>query len=149
MEILGADVNIIAVIISSVLAFILGALWYTPVLFGNMWMKLVGIKPEDQNKEGSKAFAIAMVIGFLIVTLMLFGFAVIRSWLLPQVAVVLQNDSAIVISVFIAFIVSLFTLLPSNWLNDNYEGKSIKLTALNVGYQFLTLVIGAVVLSVM
>jgi preprotein translocase subunit SecF len=28
---------------------VIGAIWYSPVLFGNVWMRLVGLKPEKMK----------------------------------------------------------------------------------------------------
>ncbi|NBC66602.1 MAG: DUF1761 family protein, partial [Bacteroidetes bacterium] len=35
-----ASLNWLSIIAATVVYFILGALWYSPVLFGNIWMKL-------------------------------------------------------------------------------------------------------------
>ena len=41
-----AGVNWIAVIVATVAAFILGAVWYSKALFGNQWMQEVGLTEE-------------------------------------------------------------------------------------------------------
>src|SRR5437667_249954 len=37
-----ANVNIVAVLVAALLTFVLGAFWYSPVLFARQWMLLVG-----------------------------------------------------------------------------------------------------------
>lgn len=144
MEILGVELNLLALIISIVLAFAVGAAWYTQILFGKTWLKLVGLSPKQQEQGMVRS----MVVGFILIALMVFGYAMMLGWLALPVALVLQNDSAIVIAVFIAVVMWVFTFLPSNWLNDNYEGKSWKLTAINAVYQLVVLLIPAVVFAV-
>ena len=39
--------NILAFLVCIVSNMILGALWYSPVLFGKVWLNLIGKKPED------------------------------------------------------------------------------------------------------
>src|SRR5437879_10101111 len=41
-----ANVNILAVIVAAVLTFVLGAVWYSPVMFAKQWMAAQGYTPE-------------------------------------------------------------------------------------------------------
>src|SRR6476620_8970299 len=43
-------VNLLAVLASAVATMVLGFLWYSPVLFANPWMKLMGYDPNDKEK---------------------------------------------------------------------------------------------------
>ena len=43
------EINFTLIIIATVIQFVLGALWYSPVLFGNIWMKIMGA--EKYSKE--------------------------------------------------------------------------------------------------
>ena len=62
------EVNYIAVVLMTVLAFALSALWYSPVLFGNTWMKIMGAdkysKEEIANmqKQMMPMYALQFVI---------------------------------------------------------------------------------------
>ena len=63
-------VNYIAVVVAAAAIFILGGLWYSPVLFAKRWVKLIG-KTEEEMKAGSSApaplmFLAAFVCGFLV-----------------------------------------------------------------------------------
>jgi hypothetical protein len=44
-----AGVNWLAVLVATITAFILGALWYSKALFGNAWMQEVGLTEEAVN----------------------------------------------------------------------------------------------------
>jgi hypothetical protein len=40
------EINYLAVVVAAVAAFIVGAVWYSPLLFGNVYMKLRGLDPS-------------------------------------------------------------------------------------------------------
>lgn len=56
-----ASLNIYPIIVSAIVAMVLGALWYSPLLFGNAWMKALG-KTKDQLGA-----AVPAMIGSLVV----------------------------------------------------------------------------------
>ena len=51
--------NHIAIIIAAVSSFMLGGLWYSPVLFGKLWLKESGVDPQ-QGHPG-KIFGLSFV----------------------------------------------------------------------------------------
>ena len=59
------QVNLVPVAIAGVSAMVTGSLWYGP-LFGNSWMKIVGIKKEDVNKKEMPKLYGIMFLGALI-----------------------------------------------------------------------------------
>ena len=42
-------VNYFAVLLAGIVTFVLGALWYSPVMFGKEWMKLADVKKAKNN----------------------------------------------------------------------------------------------------
>lgn len=65
-------INYVAVVAASVIAIIIGSLWYGPV-FGKPWMKLMGIKPEtvDKKQKGmGKTYAL-MALGTFVMAYVL------------------------------------------------------------------------------
>ena len=42
--------NYLAIFVVALGVYVLGALWYSPLLFGNQWMKLVGFSKKDMEK---------------------------------------------------------------------------------------------------
>lgn len=47
------DINLTAVLITTILSMIIGSLWYSPLLFGRMWMKAMKVT-EKQIKDAKK-----------------------------------------------------------------------------------------------
>lgn len=64
------NVNWLAVITGAVAAYALGALWYSPKMFGTKWMQGVGLSESDKGPmmpamiaQGVGTFLLAWVIG--------------------------------------------------------------------------------------
>src|SRR5947209_9229078 len=58
-----ATVNIAAILVAALLTFVLGAFWYSPVLFARQWMQAQGYTPEkvqEMKKKGmTRAYAVS------------------------------------------------------------------------------------------
>src|SRR2546430_4078840 len=56
-----ANVNLLAVLVAAVLTIVLGAVWYSPVLFAKQWMHAHGYTPEKveemKRRGGVRAHA--------------------------------------------------------------------------------------------
>ena len=65
--------NYVAILVSAVVAFLIGGLWYSPLLFAKQWMAAHAHTPEDVAKlqgEAPKAYGISFV-AFLIMAAIL------------------------------------------------------------------------------
>src|SRR5881397_3670753 len=60
-----ANINILAVLVAAVLTFVLGAVWYSPVLFAKQWMAAQGYTPEkleEMKRRGvTRAYAVSVL----------------------------------------------------------------------------------------
>lgn len=56
-------VNYLSILIASVFSFIVGMLWYSPVLFGNLWAKLS--KVDIKKAKNKSSVGISMSLGFI------------------------------------------------------------------------------------
>ncbi|EED35451.1 putative integral membrane protein [Luminiphilus syltensis NOR5-1B] len=61
-----STVNWIAVIVAAFSGFVIGGLWYSPVLFGNTWMEAAGLS-EEQVRSGNNAKIFGFSFFFLLV----------------------------------------------------------------------------------
>src|SRR5437867_3530690 len=58
------QINYPAVVAAAFVAFVLGALWYSPVLFGKLWVKAHGYtedKIQEMRKAAGRAYAVSAV----------------------------------------------------------------------------------------
>jgi len=56
-----SELNWLAVVVATAASFAVGAVWYTPALFGKAWMNAVGLKEKD-TKNANMAQAMILTI---------------------------------------------------------------------------------------
>lgn len=59
-------VNWLAVIIGTVLSFILGWAWYSPMLFAKKWIEGINVKPNPDAKMPISALVVQLIGTFLL-----------------------------------------------------------------------------------
>jgi hypothetical protein len=58
--------NIWAVIVAAVSTFLIGGLWYSPAVFGKVWMRENGLTEEGMKKSNmAKIFGLAFFLAFI------------------------------------------------------------------------------------
>ncbi len=66
------SMNYLAVLVAAIANFLLGGLWYSPLLFAKKWMALVGITEEQIKQSGSAGkaymgtFVSALVMAYVL-----------------------------------------------------------------------------------
>jgi hypothetical protein len=51
MLILGMNINYLAVLVAAISAFVIGGVWYSPILFANAWMRETGLSDETLKRR--------------------------------------------------------------------------------------------------
>lgn len=69
--------NWLAIVVAAFIVYVLGALWFSPVLFQKRWAQLAGM---DQQPPDPGAMAMGMILGALIAVIHSVVTAVIVSW---------------------------------------------------------------------
>ena len=128
-----SSINLWAVLVTVVISMVIGALWYSPVLFGNVWMKLVGLKP------GETRTAAGPMIGTVIMTL-------IASYLLA-VFIKLAGATTATEGLVVALLLSI-VIAAKIAVNYFFEGRGFKLYLLTIGFHVIPYLIGGVLLAV-
>lgn len=60
------ELNIWAVIVSALSTFVIGGLWYSPVLFGKLWMRENGFTEESlKDRNMGKIFGLAFFLALI------------------------------------------------------------------------------------
>ncbi len=67
------SVNYVAVVVAAIAAFVIGAVWYAPPVFGSRWMALLG-KTQAELGQPGPAFALGIVA------------ALVNAWVLAVLA---------------------------------------------------------------
>jgi hypothetical protein len=125
-----------ALLVSALILWFLGAIWYSPVLFAKPWMALLKIDPSKTNSKTMVPGMIASFIGDLILSLVL---AHIVYW---------SGADSCGWGAFIGFLVWLGFFAAPNLPQGVYEGRPFKLFAINNGYWLVGLMIVGALLAV-
>lgn len=126
-------VSLIPVIVAALVAMIFGALWYSPVLMGTLWMKEAGIKDFDMKKQRKSLAAqglTTIVIAFVL------------SYLLKQYNVT-TTDAGIELT----FLFWLGFIATSQAMRVIFEKASFSLYAVTVSYQLISLMLMTIVIT--
>ena len=76
------QLNYWAILVSAIVAFAIGALWYSPLLFADMWMKAQGYTPEKMKEmERTKPIVRSMAVAFACHLVTAFAFAGLVWWM--------------------------------------------------------------------
>lgn len=114
------QINWLSVLVATVAAFAIGALWYSPVLFGNIWQKELGISSEEIEGANMPAiFGTSFVLNFIA--------ALVLEMFLGQAATVAAGFAAGLL-VGVAWVA---TAIGTNYL---FARKSFKLFLIDAGY---------------
>ncbi|MBI2102462.1 DUF1761 domain-containing protein [Candidatus Woesearchaeota archaeon] len=119
--------NYWAILVAALIQYALGALWYSPLMFGNQWLKLMKIDPKQmgsRKKEAQRGYAL-MLVTALVMSFVLARFVMPGTWM---------SGAVTGLWIWLGFIATV-TLGGFLW-----EGKAFTLYLLNAGYWLVTLV---------
>lgn len=133
------DINYLAVLIAAIAAMAIGALWYSPALFGKLWMQLSGITPENIAKAKAKGMAKNYFIAFLGTLVMSYVLAHFVDY---------ADVFYLAEGLKLGFWVWLGFMATRALGGVLWEGKPVKLYLLNAGHDLISILIMAAILSV-
>lgn len=123
--------NFWALLVAAAVAMFIGGLWYSPVLFGKIWMKEAGVKESDAKKNpGASMFA-----GFL--------FVLVQVYVLSYFTAGAESMRAALETAAWIWLGFVATVQIGAVL---WEKKSLKLFILNTSYSLVTLLVLAAIL---
>lgn len=129
-------VNWLAIVGATVVAMIIGSLWYGP-LFGKQWMKLVKLSKKDVAKEWKKPMAVMVAMAFLQ--------ALIVKHFIVFVAYFYADMSQLSLGILTGFWLFAGISLPLVLASNMFARRHINLSYIEAGNQFVTLLtIGAI-----
>lgn len=115
-----AGVNWLAVVVSTVLAFFLGGLWYSKVLFGNAWMQEVGLTEEALNSANTpRTFGGTFVLQLLATA---------------ALAAFLGSEASWLQGLYTGLWVGIFWVSTAYGVTYLFEQRSLRLFFINAGY---------------
>ncbi len=129
------DIYLITTIVMSALsALLIGSLWYHPKIFGTAWLRLVNISPKDLEKR-KKYMPLLMLVSFIMFLCVAFMVSIIISVDISQII----SNTVFDQTILNALLIWISLVVPVLLWSVFWEGKSIKLFAINAGYWLVVL----------
>lgn len=128
--------NHLALIVSALFLWFLGAAWYSPPLFAKPWMAMLGIKKGESNKNSLLAGMISSLICDLVLSFILAHFVI---W---------SGANTFGWGALIGFICWVGFFAAPNLPQGIYENRPFKLFAINNGYWLVGLIVVGGLLAV-
>jgi hypothetical protein len=128
-------VNYWAVLVAGIVYFLLGGLWYSKALFAKAWINAVE-KTEEQAMADYSPWK--MVWAFMGSLLSSYGVARILS---------LINGVTVIGGLLIGLLIGLNFIFPMMSVNNAMEGRKAALSAINIGYNMLGLIVMGLIIS--
>lgn len=132
------QVNLIAVVAAMISSMVVGATWYSQGVFGKTWMKLAKIKIDKDGPSPLKPMLITMLV------------SLITAYVLAHVAYLshdyfansfLQDTLTTAFWMWLGFTAARFVT------HDAFEGRPSQLTLINIGNEFVTLMVMGLVIG--
>lgn len=127
------EFNIWAVLTAAAASFVLGGLWYSPMLFGKAWQRQTGLS-DEQLRGGNMALIFGL--SFVLSLAAAFVFAMFLGPRPPLALGLGAGASA-----------GLFWVSSSFGINYLFERKSLKLFLINAGYHTLQFTLIGLILA--
>ena len=127
-------INYLAVLVSAVVYFIIGAVWYS-ALFGKIWMKHIAI-PEEELRKGAAA---AYIVSFISMLVMTFVMAHVIDY---------AKSTTVWGGILSGFFCWLGFVITTSTTIKMFEHKKIQLHLIDNGYHLVGLLAAGIILSV-
>ncbi len=127
----------LSIVLAGIVAWGLGTLWYSPVLFGKAWQNELGMTDEDL--QGAN---MPLIFGssFVLMCVMMMGMTFV-------IYAHAEAERTFVHGMFHGLMTGLFYVATALGINYLYQRKSLKLYLIDAGYQVAFLTIGGGILA--
>lgn len=126
------SINVAAVLVAAVSTFVVGGLWYSPLLFGNRWMAYNGLSEEDIGTGAPRVFGGSFVLSLL---------------MMVNLAMFIGPDPELGFAVFAAFAAGFGWIALAMGVTYLFERKPFGLWLVNAGYHAVSFTLAGLVLG--
>ncbi len=121
------------IVLAAVAQFAIGMLWYSPVLFGNLWMKLakMGPDPKEPMRETQKKMMKALGTNFIM--------SLVTAYVLAHF-IILFGITTVQSGMFLAFWTWIGFYATTALGDHMYSKNPTQLLLINTGYRLVSIV---------
>jgi len=128
-----------AVIVATLVHFILGGLWYSPLLFGNKFLQIIGWTPQQLEQMQTKGPAKELIVAFVT--------SLILVYVLAHFVQYTKATNAMA-GIQTAFWLWLGFIATTNIATVLFEQRPLGLYLINAGYQLVGCALAGAILAV-
>lgn len=136
-------INWLAVLVSAIVIFMLGGLWYSPVLFAKKWIALQNKTEEQMRAEAAAAnmplmYASAFITGLVI------------SWAMAMIFAHIANDMPMNAAhgALLGLLLWLGFAASTSYATALFSGKPRQLWFIDTAYNLVSFVLAGIILAV-
>jgi hypothetical protein len=123
-------VNLWAVLVCAVATMVVGFLWYSPALFANPWMRLMGYDPNDKARIAEMQKSAGPSYGMSLIASILSSLVLAKIIMIANVTTPLYGMK-IALAVWLGFVTTV------QLTNSLFMKQPAKLYMINTGYQLV------------
>lgn len=127
------SVNWLGALVASVVVFLIGAVWYSPLMFAKPWQRALGLTEDDMRSGNVGRIFLSAFVAMVVAAI---GFSML-----------LGNGAGWREGLHWGLIVGLFFVATSLAIHNAFERRPLYYWAINAGYNLLQFVIYGVVLG--
>lgn len=121
-----STLNFFAVLVAALSSFVIGGLWYSPILFGKAWMAEHGFRDEDLQGGMGKTFGLSFVLSVIIAF---------------NLAAFLGPDATLTWGLTAGALAGIGWVATAIGITYLFERRSMRLFLINAGYHAVTFTI--------
>ncbi len=129
----GFEPNLLSVVVAALVGFVIGGLWYSPILLGKQWMAETGLT-EEQINAGDKR----KIFGIAFVALLIMSYC-LEMFIGPTTEIAEGFYSRSQQGAFYGFLTGFGWVFFAFVVVGLFELRSFKYIAINGGYWIVTL----------
>ena len=140
-------VNYPAVFVAAIVIFLLGGLWYSPVLFAKRWIALQGRTEEQMRADAAGAnMPVMYLIAFIAALIIAFAMGVLANVFVPRARTTearwLWQGVKLGLFAWVGFV------LPTSYATALFSMKPRQLWMIDAGYNLVSFILaGAIILG--
>lgn len=137
---MNVEVNYLAIFLAAASSMVVGSIWYAQGVFGNVWAKLAKV---DMSKKIEPVQMTLLMLSVFLASL-------VTAYVLAHVTYLSNQffaNSFLQDALTTAFWLWLAFTAARIYTHDAFEGRRKKLTALNFGNEFVTIMIMALIIG--